>query len=108
MAYINDAPTHAGFTASCALSARDDLCVEMDGEGPSPEGMRADSRGPRAGLLRAFLLHCTDGHNPGGFSFSQQRREAVLEVARDEGILIVEDAPYLYTSRHHKIVPSRF
>jgi (S)-3,5-dihydroxyphenylglycine transaminase len=37
-----------------------------------------------------------DGHNPAGFSFSQQRRESIVAVAREEGVLIVEDAPYLY------------
>src|SRR5262249_47035131 len=37
-----------------------------------------------------------DGHNPAGFSFSDARRRAVLDVAAEEGILILEDAPYLY------------
>jgi aspartate/methionine/tyrosine aminotransferase len=98
VAYITDAPTYAGFTARVALCQHATIfSVEMDGEGPSPEGMRAQIRAAREqGYFVPFYYTVPDGHNPGGFSFSQQRREAVLEVARDEGILIVEDAPYLY------------
>jgi len=45
-----------------------------------------------------FYYTVPDGHNPAGFSFSQERREAIVEIATEEGILIVEDAPYLYIS----------
>ena len=69
----------------------------MDGEGALPEVMRAQIRAAREqGYFVPFYYTVPDGHNPGGFSFSQQRREAILQVAREEGILILEDAPYLY------------
>ena len=98
VAYITDAPTYAGFTARVALCQHATIfSVEMDGEGPLPDGMRAQVRAAREqGFFVPFYYTVPDGHNPGGFSFSQKRREAVLQVAREEGILIVEDAPYLY------------
>ncbi|MDB2416567.1 aminotransferase class I/II-fold pyridoxal phosphate-dependent enzyme [Pseudomonadales bacterium] len=98
VAYITDAPTYAGFTARVALCQHATIfSVEMDGEGPIPEVMRAQIRAAREqGYFVPFYYTVPDGHNPGGFSFTQARREAILQVAREEGILILEDAPYLY------------
>ena len=43
-----------------------------------------------------FYYTVPDGHNPAGISFSTARREDILNIARELGVLIVEDAPYLY------------
>ena len=98
LAYITDAPTYAGFNARAGLCQHATIfSVEMAGEGPLPDVMRAQIRAAReAGYFVPFYYTVPDGHNPGGFSFTQQRRQAVLDVVREEGILIVEDAPYLY------------
>ena len=98
VAYVTDAPTYAGFLARAALCQHARIfSVEMDAEGPDPERLRAQVRAARAaGYDVPFYYTVPDGHNPAGFSFSQRRREAVVAVAREEGILIVEDAPYLY------------
>lgn len=98
VAYITDAPTYAGFLARAALCQHARIfSVEMDEEGPLPERLRARIRAAReAGCHVPFYYTVPDGHNPAGFSFSQARREAIVAVAREEGILIVEDAPYLY------------
>ncbi len=100
VAYITDAPTYAGFTARVGLCQHATIfSVEMDDEGALPDVMRAQIRAARdAGYFVPFYYTVPDGHNPAGFSFSQARREALLEVAVDEGILIVEDAPYVYIS----------
>jgi (S)-3,5-dihydroxyphenylglycine transaminase len=71
----------------------------MDEEGPIIERMRAQIAAARAaGYDVPFYYTVPDGHNPAGFSFTQERREEILAVAREEGILIVEDAPYIYIS----------
>ena len=59
VAYITDAPTYAGFTARVALCQHATIfSVEMDGEGPLPDGMRAQVRAAREqGGFCAFLLH---------------------------------------------------
>lgn len=98
LAYITDAPTYAGFLARAGLAAHARIfSVEMDQEGPLVDRLRSQIRAARAaGFDVPFYYTIPDGHNPAGFSFSQARREAVLEVVREEGVLILEDAPYIY------------
>ncbi len=98
LAYITDAPTYAGFLARAMLNRRATVfSVEMDSEGPIVARVREQIRAARAaGYFVPFYYSVPDGHNPAGFSFSDARRRALLEVVEDEGILILEDAPYLY------------
>jgi DNA-binding transcriptional MocR family regulator len=98
VAYITDAPTYAGFLARAGLCQHARIfSVELDEEGPQVHRLREQIRAARAaGYDVPFYYTVPDGHNPAGFSFSQRRREAVVAVAREEGVLIVEDAPYLY------------
>jgi (S)-3,5-dihydroxyphenylglycine transaminase len=100
LAYITDAPTYAGFVARASLCQHAEIfSVDMDEEGPYPESFRAQIHAARAeGRFVPFYYTVPDGHNPAGFSFSERRREEILAIARQEGILIVEDAPYLYIS----------
>ncbi len=98
VAYLTDAPTYAGFLARAGLCQHARIfSVEMDEEGPDVARLSEQIRAARdAGFDVPFYYTIPDGHNPAGFSFSQARREQIVEVAREEGILIVEDAPYLY------------
>jgi DNA-binding transcriptional MocR family regulator len=98
VAYITDAPTYAGFLARATLNRRAAIySVEMDSEGPLVERLRAQIRAARAdGYFVPLYYTVPDGHNPAGFSFSAARRRAVLDVVAEEGVLILEDAPYLY------------
>ncbi len=98
VAYISDAPTYAGFTARVALCQHAKIfSVEMDDEGARPDLFLSQIRAAREqGYFVPFYYTVPDGHNPAGFSFSQQRREELLAIAQTEGLLIVEDAPYVY------------
>ena len=98
IAYITDAPTYAGFTARASLCQHATIySVEMDSEGAIPDLMRSQIRKARSdGHFVPFYYTVPDGHNPAGFSFSQRRREEIIEVLRDEQVLVLEDAPYLY------------
>lgn len=98
LAYITDAPTYAGFVARAGLCQHARIfSVEMDDEGPVADRLRAQIRAAREqGYEVPFYYTVPDGHNPAGFSFSAARRQAVVDIAREEGVLIVEDAPYLY------------
>ncbi|MEM6708608.1 MAG: pyridoxal phosphate-dependent aminotransferase [Pseudomonadota bacterium] len=100
LAYITDAPTYAGFVARAELNQRARLySVAMDDEGPDPDALRAQIHRARAdGCFVPYYYTVPDGHNPAGFSFSAERRRAIVEVVRDEGVLVLEDAPYLYIS----------
>ncbi len=100
VAYITDAPTYAGFLARASLCRHARVySVDMDAEGPDPAGFRdAIRRAREDGYWVPFYYTVPDGHNPAGFSFSTARRQAILEIVREQGLLIVEDAPYVYIS----------
>ena len=100
VAYIVDAPTYTGFLSRASLYRRAHFySVDMDEEGPDLAVLRAQIRQARAdGHCLAFYYTVPDGHNPGGISFSQARRNAIMDVVREEGTFIVEDAPYTYIS----------
>jgi len=101
IAYIVDSPTYTGILSRAALYQRARFySVELvDDHGPDPEELRARIREARSdGYHVAFYYTVPDGHNPGGISFSQERRGAILDVVREEGTFIVEDAPYTYIS----------
>lgn len=100
LAWITDAPTYAGFLARATLNRLAGVySVDMDAEGPLPDMFRAQVRAARdSGAFVPCYYTVPDGHNPAGFSFSERRRLAILDIAREEGVLILEDAPYLYIS----------
>ncbi|MEM1434616.1 MAG: PLP-dependent aminotransferase family protein [Pseudomonadota bacterium] len=100
LAYITDAPTYAGFLARAELNQQARIySVEMDDEGAQPAALRDRIRQARAdGRFVPFYYTVPDGHNPAGFSFSARRRQQIVDVLREEGVLILEDAPYLYIS----------
>jgi len=98
LAYLTDAPTYAGFLARSALNQSTRIfSVDMDAEGPDPVQFRAQIEAARAaGYFVPFYYTVPDGHNPAGISFSQQRRQVILDIARELSVLILEDAPYIY------------
>ena len=100
IAYITDAPTYAGFLARAQLANQTTIySVDMDSEGPIIEQLVSQIKSAKSeGKLVPFYYTIPDGHNPGGFSFSEERRTAILEVLDTYGILVVEDAPYVYIS----------
>lgn len=100
IAYIVDAPTYTGFLSRAILYQKAHFySVDLDDEGPDVQALRDQIRQARQdGHHVAFYYTVPDGHNPGGISFSQKRREEVLAVLREENTFAVEDAPYTYIS----------
>ena len=98
LAYITDAPTYAGFISRCTLDQNTQIySISLDQEGGHPDELRDQVRKARKdGFLCPFYYTVPDGHNPAGFSFSPQRKRELLQVAEEENLLIVEDAPYVY------------
>jgi 2-aminoadipate transaminase len=62
--------------------------VDSDHEGPRPEALAKAAPGARF----AYLL--PNFQNPTGHVYSEARREAIITVAREHGLPLVEDNPY--------------
>lgn len=69
--------------------------VAMDDQGLSPVALTEAIRQVRADGGRIKMIYTIPSyHNPAGLTQGQQRRHDVLEVARANGILLLEDDPY--------------
>jgi DNA-binding transcriptional MocR family regulator len=67
----------------------------MDGEGLVPQALRETIARVRAeGRTIKLLYTIPSFQNPMGVTLSWQRRMEVLEIARENGILVLEDNPY--------------
>lgn len=100
IAYLTDAPTYAGFVARATLCSQAKLySAGLDSEGVIISELAAEIKKAREdGRTIAFYYTVPDGHNPGGISFSAERRVQLMALLKAEGILAVEDAPYTYIS----------
>ncbi|MEY3966955.1 MAG: hypothetical protein RLZ96_481 [Actinomycetota bacterium] len=69
--------------------------VFTDEDGISPEALaEAADRMAEAGKKVKLLYLVPNFANPSGVTLSAERRQRVLEVCRERGILIIEDNPY--------------
>jgi DNA-binding transcriptional MocR family regulator len=69
--------------------------VPMDEEGMRPDALREAVDAVRAtGRTPKLIYTIPSFHNPGGVTQGPARRAEVLEVARSNGILLLEDDPY--------------
>jgi 2-aminoadipate transaminase len=82
--------------------------IEQDSEGLNvPELQRAlEDRKRARKRLPKFIYDVPDFHNPTGVSMSSNRREAIIELAKDYGFFIVEDSPYRKVRFEGKSEPS--
>ncbi|MCB1282200.1 MAG: PLP-dependent aminotransferase family protein [Salinibacterium sp.] len=69
--------------------------VPMDEHGLIPAALREQLESlAAAGRLPKFLYTVPTFNNPAGVTLSRLRREEVLEIALEYGVLVVEDNPY--------------
>lgn len=69
--------------------------VPMDEHGLIPEALRDHIAALKAAGRRIKLLYTVPSFsNPAGVTLSAQRREEVLQIARENDILVLEDNPY--------------
>jgi 2-aminoadipate transaminase len=69
--------------------------VPMDDDGLIPEALREHIASLKAAGKRIkFLYTIPTFHNPAGVTLSEARRSEILEIARENDILVLEDNPY--------------
>ena len=90
-AVVVEGPTYLGAIMAFRGFQAGVTAVALDEDGLDVDGLRA----LLAGGLRPKLLYTIPDHqNPAGVSLSSERRHALVELARREGFLIVEDVAY--------------
>jgi len=69
--------------------------IPMDADGMIPAALTERIQSLRAAGQRLKLLYLIPNfHNPAGVTLSSERRLQIIDIARSEGILILEDNPY--------------
>jgi 2-aminoadipate transaminase len=86
-----EAPTYDRPLRILARIGAEAVPVPIDDEGLDPDGLE---HALRDGPPPAFLYTIPTFQNPSGRTLSLERRRQVLELARRQGLLVVEDDPY--------------
>lgn len=106
---IVEGPTYSGTLAFLEPLGCKIATVPTDTSGLQPEALAALLRGwdvARDGKKPRVLYTIPTGSNPTGASLTLERKRAIYEIAREHGLLIVEDDPYYYLQYSDKRTPS--
>lgn len=91
-----DALTFAGFKAAAQMARIKLEPVAMDEEGMIPENL--ESLCKRGGIKGIYLM--PNMQNPTASSLSQHRKQAIADMIRHYGLILIEDDIYSFTSNH--------
>jgi DNA-binding transcriptional MocR family regulator len=92
---VVESVTYTGFLEQCRMLGMELLPCAMDGEGLRADALRAMCEKERlAGRPVAAVFLMPTLHNPVGCVASVERRMAVVEVAREYGLVVIEDDAY--------------
>src|SRR5215212_10209454 len=92
---ICEAPSYVGALGVFKAFQCQVVHAEMDEDGLVPDALRQAIAATRAAGGRIkFLYTIPNFHNPAGVTMSLSRRAEILDICRNEGVLVVEDNPY--------------
>lgn len=106
---IVEAPTYVG-----ALSAFNSYRVNMVDVELDTDGMNIDDLEMKLKELKAkdikpkFIYTIPDFHNPAGVTMTLDRRKKLLEIAKRDDLIIIEDSPYRMIRFRGEHIPSLF
>lgn len=90
-----EAPSYVGALGVFRSFQCDVAHVAMDDQGLDPVALRKAVTALRAaGRTVKFLYTIPNFHNPAGTSLSEPRRDEVLAICQEAGLLVLEDNPY--------------
>jgi len=100
---VVEGPTYLGGIMAFRSFEADVVAVALD-----EDGLRVDELERRlaGGLAPKLLYTIPDHQNPAGVSLSSERRQALVELARRHGFLIVEDVAYRELGFDGEALPS--
>jgi 2-aminoadipate transaminase len=88
---VVEGPTYLGAIMSFESFEASVVAIEVDADGLLVDELERQLAG---GLRPKLLYSIADYQNPAGVSLSAERREALVELARRYGFLVVEDVAY--------------
>src|SRR4029450_12822636 len=100
---LAEAPSYVGALGVFQAAQAQVRHVAMDDDGLIPEALEqalleCRARGDRV----KFLYTVPNFHNPGGVTLSEPRREAIIAIAEQYDLLIIEDNPYGLLGLEHE------
>src|SRR4051812_1662202 len=92
---VAEAPTYPG-AVPCFTSYEADVAqVEMDDDGMRIDALERTLAGLRAeGRRPKFIYTIPNFQNPGGVTMSLERRRALVRIAAEQELVVLEDNPY--------------
>jgi len=92
---LAESPSYVGAIGVFRSYQADVVHVATDNDGMVPESLRETiTRTRAAGKTIKLLYLIPNFHNPAGVTLSWERRLEIIEIARSNNILILEDNPY--------------
>jgi 2-aminoadipate transaminase len=92
---VAEAPSYVGALGTFAAYQADVVHVAMDDQGLVPQALRETLVQVAASGRRAkFLYTVPNFHNPAGVTLADSRRDEVLAICQEAGLLVLEDNPY--------------
>ena len=92
---LAESPSYVGAIGVFRSYQAEMVHVATDDDGMVPESLRETITAVRAAGKQIKLLYLIPNfHNPAGVTLSWERRIEILEIARANGILVLEDNPY--------------
>src|SRR4051794_29619204 len=92
---LAEAPSYVGALGTFAAYQAQVVHVAMDDDGLIPQALReAIAAVTKAGKTVKFLYTIPNFHNPAGVSLAESRRDEILAICKEAGILVLEDNPY--------------
>ncbi|OIQ77138.1 2-aminoadipate transaminase [mine drainage metagenome] len=92
---LAEAPSYVGALGTFRQYQAQIVHIAMDEDGLIPESVRQAISAVRArGGKIKFLYTIPNFHNPAGVTLSLIRRQEIIEIAKANDILIIEDNPY--------------
>jgi 2-aminoadipate transaminase len=92
---ICEAPTYPGAVPVFCSYQAETIQVDCDGDGMQIEQLEEVlARLDREGSRPKFVYSVPNFQNPAGVTLSLQRRQRLVELARERELLVVEDNPY--------------
>ncbi|GLY08562.1 MULTISPECIES: PLP-dependent aminotransferase family protein [Actinoplanes] len=92
---LAEGPTYVGALGVLQAAQAQVRHVAMDADGLIPEALEeAIADAARTGRPAKFLYTIPTFQNPAGVTLSEERRERILDICEQAGLLVIEDDPY--------------